>query len=319
MKITQRQTNGPAPCSRAEHWELLLYEYAEEQASPQTRTAVENHIRECAYCRGALADIRFMMAALHTAAPEPTEDLTARVMKSIRREEEENGRVTAQAVDADTGRVLSAPGSRIAGIARLLGGIAAVLALVLGLRILSPLMSGGTSGAASDVIGELQNQTAGSGTFADGVFYASADAADTAAAAETDGEADGFAAVPSSKDRAESDDTVVSFVTEELIAEEALHYSAYIYVDKASWNAACDILTDPAEYALYAGLTAETAAEITVAVYDGYLTVAPASAFETVTAALHAADLIYFRDDAAVGDSHEKITRTDAVYVGVEE
>ena len=227
--------------------------------------------------------------------------------------------MTEQGGYAETGRGLCAAGSRIAGIARLLGGIAAVLALVLGLRILSPLMSGGTSGAASDVIGALQNQTAGSGTFANGVFYASADAADTAAAAETDGEADGFAAVPSSKDRAESDDTVVSFATEELIAEEAVYYSAYIYVDKVSWDAACDILTDPAEYALYAGLTAEKATEITVAVYDGYLTVAPASALETVTAALHAADLIYFRDDAAVGGNHEEITRTDAVYVGVEE
>ena len=104
-------------------------------------------------------------------------------------------------------------------------------------------------------------------------------------------------------------------IIDEIIPEDLLLYSAYIYVDTASWDIACDILSDPAEFALYAGLTEEEAAAITVTLHDGYLTAAPASAYKAVTAALRAADLIFGGDDAAESD-HKSITRTDAVYVG---
>ncbi len=159
-------------CDRAAEWELLLYDFAEGLTDEKTGQEVQRHLAECAYCRGALEDIRWMTSALRTSVPEPKTDLSARVMDTIREDEESGGRIVAQAIDVRTGRVLAAPTEPHGThrLIRIVSGIAAVFLLVIGLIYVVPLLRTG-SGAASgtqDILGEMQS---GEGDrFSGGVF-----------------------------------------------------------------------------------------------------------------------------------------------------
>lgn len=148
-------------CDRAAEWEPLLYDFAEGLTDEKTGQEVRRHIAECAYCRGALEDIRWMTAALRESALEPKTDISARVMDAIRAEEESGGRIVAQTVDARTGRVLSSPKEKysIRRIMRTVSGIAAALLLVFGLIYIVPLlrMGSGTASGTQDILGEMQS------------------------------------------------------------------------------------------------------------------------------------------------------------------
>ena len=160
------------PCDRAAEWEPLLYDYAEGLADDASRTEVRRHLAQCAYCRGALEDIRWMVSALQTSVPEPKTDISSRVMEAIRAEEEQNGRVITETVDVRTGRVLSDSSEErgVHRILRTLGGIAAAVVLVFGLMYVLPFLrteSGAASGT-QDILYEFQ--TGADGSFIGGVF-----------------------------------------------------------------------------------------------------------------------------------------------------
>ena len=147
-------------CERAAEWEVLLYDFAEGLTDEKTEWAVREHIAECAYCRGALEDIRFMTAALRESVPEPKTDISARVMAAIRAEEESCGRMVTETLDARTGRVLSRTKetSGIRRIVRAVSAMAAAILVVFGLMYVLPLlrMSTGAASGTQDILGEMQ-------------------------------------------------------------------------------------------------------------------------------------------------------------------
>ncbi len=165
-------------CDRAAEWEPLLYDFADGLTDVQTGQAVQRHTAECAYCRGALEDIRWMTSALRESVTEPKYDISARVMevvrtkKNLRAEEETSGRIVTQTVDARTGRVTAnASGKRgIRGVMRTLGGIAAAVLLAAGLMYAVPWlrMGIGTASGTPDILGEMQSCE--ESRFSDGVF-----------------------------------------------------------------------------------------------------------------------------------------------------
>ena len=273
MKETRRQempmteSRKLHPCVRAADWEPLLYDYAEGLADRETAASVERHIAECAYCRGALEDIRWMISALQTSVPEPKSDLSARVMETIRAEEEEDGCVIAETVDTRTGRVLNPAGKRGFGaIVRTVGSIAAALVLVMGLLYVLPLLRAGSgaSSGAQDVINEMQKEE--DNRFSDGVFVGNTQET----AAETEGSA--FGAVPGNKTPASSDAPILE-TTEQ-------GYPVILRMIGLSDARLRDVLS---------GVTAADGTPVTVTkTADGYL-VSPLSAFEEVQAQLHAA------------------------------
>ncbi len=189
MKQTQRQNGDwssmkPSTdrvrgkrCDRAAEWEVLLYDFAEELTDEKTTKTVRDHIAECEYCRGALEDIRFMTAALRESVPEPKADISARVMAAIRAEEESDGHMVLQTIDAQTGRVLSNTDTGkkhgIRRIARVVSGIAAVILVVFGLVYVLPLlrMGAGTAAGTQEILGEMQSGE--DDRFSGGVFVGS--------------------------------------------------------------------------------------------------------------------------------------------------
>ena len=203
MKVTQRQ-NGVSensdvrlsdgiqlhPCDRAADWEPLLYDYAEGLADEETGAAVQRHLEECAYCRGAFADIRWMTLALRQSVPEPKTDLGARVMETIRAQDDLNGRVFTEQIDVQTGRVLSSSSDK-RGIRRLLntiGYVAASLVLIIGLFYAVPLLRAG-GGASSSGTQEilLDMQSGAEDTLHDGVVVGTAQNADEAVTLQVSG------------------------------------------------------------------------------------------------------------------------------------
>lgn len=187
MKQTQRQ-NGewsrmkPSAdrgrgqrCDRAAEWEVLLYDFAEGLTDEKTTQTVREHIAECEYCRCALEDIRFMTAALRESVPEPKVDISARVMKAIRAEEESGGRMVTETLDVRTGRVLSRTkeASGIRRIVRAVSGIAAAILVVFGLMYVLPWlrMGAGTASGTQDILGEMQSGE--DDRFSGGVFVGS--------------------------------------------------------------------------------------------------------------------------------------------------
>lgn len=275
MKHTQQQNpttelRRTQRCPRSSEWEPLLYDYAEGLADEQTRAAVEGHLASCAYCTAAMEDIRWMISALKSTAPEPREDLTKRVMARIRTEEEENGRVIAEALDARTGRILpdrtgTPLGRSVRRVSRMLGGIAAALVLVIGLVYLVPLLRSGSGAASSlsDILGEMQTDD---GSFADGVFVGGRDETE----AVTD--AVGIGAVQGSKEPAVSD-TV-------LIETPADGMPVILRITGLSAERLQTVLSGL--------LTADGAPLVVTQTDDGYL-VSPLSAFESAHEALRAA------------------------------
>lgn len=176
MKMTQRQDGGAEqmqvrmsdgmrlqPCDRAADWEPLLYDYAEGLADEETGAAVQRHLEECPYCRGALADIQWMTSALKASVPEPKTDLSARVMETIRAQEDINGRVFTEQIDARTGRTLSSPSDehRIRRLINTVGYLAASLLLVIGLFYAVPLlrMRSGAASGTQEILHEQQSET----------------------------------------------------------------------------------------------------------------------------------------------------------------
>lgn len=189
MKQTQRQ-NGewsrmkPSAdrgrgqrCDRAAEWEVLLYDFAEGLTDEKTTQTVREHLAECEYCRCALEDIRFMTAALRESVPEPKADISARVMKAIRAEEESGGHMVLQTIDAQTGRVLSSTDTGkkhgIRRIVRAVSGIAAAILVVFGLMYVLPWlrMGAGTASGTQDILGEMQSGE--DDRFSGGVFVGS--------------------------------------------------------------------------------------------------------------------------------------------------
>lgn len=176
MKVTQRQNGVPEnsgirladgmrlpPCDRAADWEPLLYDYAEGLIDKETGAAVQRHLEECPYCRGAFADIQWMTSALKASVPEPKTDLGARVMETIRVQEDINGRAFTEQIDAQTGQVLSSPSDKrgIRHLVNAVGYAAAVLLLVIGLFYVVPLLrvgSGTSSAGTQEILHEPQSE-----------------------------------------------------------------------------------------------------------------------------------------------------------------
>ena len=174
--MTQSPDTGRGQrCDRAAEWEPLLYDFAEGLTDEKTGAAVKEHLAGCTYCRGALEDIRWMRTALRESVPEPKTDLTARVMKTIRAEEESGGRVVTETLDARTGRVITSRGGKhsLHRIVRAVSCIAAAVLVVLGLLYVLPLlrMGGGTASGTQDILGEMQSGE--DARFSDGVFVGS--------------------------------------------------------------------------------------------------------------------------------------------------
>lgn len=249
------ETGTAGRCDRAAEWEPLLYDFAEGLTDEKTGQEIKRHIAECAYCRGALEDIRWMTAALRESAPEPKTDISARVMDVIRAEEESDGRIVTQAVDVRTGRVLSSPKEKrgIRVVLRTVSGIAAAMLVVLGLMLVVPLLraGSGTASGTQDILGEMQSGE--DDRFSGGVFVG----CDPAMTAETVSAETGTEIIP-----AETQNPVILRIVG--LSEERL----------------VTVLSDL------------TAADGTPATFtktrDGYL-VAPLSAFETAQGKLHAA------------------------------
>ena len=172
------ETGRERRCDRAAEWEVLLYDYAEGLTDEGTGLAVERHIAECAYCRAALGDIRWMTSALRESVPEPQTDISARVMEVIREKkdsraaDESGGRIVAQVLDARTGRVTEDLTHRrgIRGVIRTLGGIAAAVLLIVGMMYAIPLLraGGGTASGTPDILEQMQSCE--DDRFSDGVF-----------------------------------------------------------------------------------------------------------------------------------------------------
>lgn len=247
-----------ARCDRAAEWEVLLYDYAEGLTDEGTGLAVERHIAECAYCRAALCDIRWMTSALRESVPEPGTDISARVMevirgkKDARAEDESSGRVVAQVLDARTGRVTADLTRKrgIRGVMRTLGGIAAAVLLVVGMMYVIPLLraGGGAASGTPDILGQMQSCE--DDRFSDGVFVGSPAQTTTETASDTQ-----------------------SGVT---VTEEN-PYPIILRIVGLTGEQLCDVLAD---------LTAADGTAVTVTeTADGYL-VAPLHAFERAQALL---------------------------------
>ncbi|MBR5870813.1 MAG: zf-HC2 domain-containing protein [Clostridia bacterium] len=178
MKETNRQNavsdrlgQRTAVCPEGMEWEPLLYDLAEGLCDAQTAADTEAHLAACPACRASYAEIRRTVSVLRASAPTPMPGLQARIMERIEEEDEDNGRVVCETVDMRTGRVVAVPHTqRIRRLVRMLGGIAAVLVLAIGLYCLIPFLprsSGATSGV-QDIIGSLQ--VGSDNHFSDGVF-----------------------------------------------------------------------------------------------------------------------------------------------------
>ncbi len=173
-----------AACRDLLYWEGRLYAYAEGEAPPDMREAVEEHVRTCAYCKTQLEDIQYMIRALRTETPTVPASLHTDIMEAVEDAEKpeerpqkpvESPRRTENAAEtplASMVRTQTAKRKKEARI-RLIGGLAAACVIAVGVGRLLPLLpamrgTGADTGDASKVLTDLGGT--GDGTFVDGVF-----------------------------------------------------------------------------------------------------------------------------------------------------
>lgn len=352
-------------CSDADSWEIRLYEYAEGNADEAMRCAVETHIGQCAFCKRQLADIQEMMTALRTAVPAPPSRLKNRVMEEIRRGEEENGRVLVRVIGekrAGTDKCRSADASSCAGVGgacsgtdihsakrpspasclrilRTAGGMAAVLALVIGLSCMLPILSAWKNGSASashDVVSDMQ-AGGGEAGFVDGVFLGAVrenDRDDSTAPADTDS---GLGSISNAfSDRTDADEKTQEDAEGTSVTADVPVSDAYeIAVEEAEEDAAVSLQVTGTRFVIAAdgmervmrvlldtetlmrvtGWTEEEAAAVTVVQTEDGIIVAPASAYDGILSVfvsegitVEAEERLTAGDDAGVGNE-------DAVYI----
>lgn len=285
---TMERKDSLQPCARASEWEPLLYDYAEGLCDGESRAAVRSHLASCAYCSSALEDIRWMMTALRASVPEPPAQLHSRVMDTISAEQTGYGRIITETVDVRTGWVLDENRFSMRRMTRMIGGIAAVFVLVVGMLWLLPLMRSTGASTTPEILEELQGGDPG--TFSDGVFIGT----ETEQPQET--EANGFGVIPGVREPIET------------TAEIVQRHAVVITVEGA----------DKAQVlSLLAGLTsADGIAAVLTEEEDGIL-ISPLSVYKAAAERLETADLAVTvsNPNPSLADN----TLEDAFYIQIRE
>lgn len=356
----------PGRCPDADSWEMRLYEYAEGDADEALRRAVEAHIGQCACCNRQLADIQEMMSALRTAVPTPPTRLKNSVMDEIRRGEEENGRVLVKVLgekrgrtdmlgsadaasyeqDAYIGRETGERQRRFSGpclrMLRAAGGMAAVLALVIGLACLLPILSAlnGSASASHDVVRDMQADETGAG-FVDGVFLGvkKEPAEEDTAPADTDSGlgsiTNAFSDRTDVADKTQEDDgeagaqqetSVTADVPENAaadadaaVADDAEDTAVSLQITGTCFVIAADdmervmrVLLDTETLMNVTGWTEEEAAAVTVVQTENGMIVAPASAYDGILSVFASENIAVEAEERLPAGSNEN---ENAVYI----